>query len=81
MAATIVGDRGQITIPKELRERLGIKPKAPVLLEVREEGILIRPTATVPLRTLSRESIRRLAEEDRLESGERERILGAWKRK
>lgn len=81
MAATIVGDRGQITIPKELRERLGIRPKAPVLLEVRDDGILIRPTATVPLRTLSQENIRRIVAEDRLEAGERERILRKWRKR
>jgi AbrB family looped-hinge helix DNA binding protein len=81
MAATIVGERGQITIPKEFRDRLGIRPKAPVLIEMRDDGILIRPTATVPLRTLSREAIRRIVAEDRLEPGERERILRKWKRK
>jgi len=30
MLITTVGDRGQITIPKEYRQRLGIQPKEPV---------------------------------------------------
>lgn len=40
--STLVGERGQITIPKPIRDRLGITPG--MALEVHEEGgtILIR---------------------------------------
>jgi len=38
MSTVIVGERGQITIPKEMRKRLGIAPKTPVLVEIRDEG-------------------------------------------
>ncbi len=38
-----VGRRGQIVIPKVFRESLGIKPGGEVIMEVREEGLLIRP--------------------------------------
>ena len=33
---TIVSEKGQVTIPKPLRDRLGIRPGA--ILDVREEG-------------------------------------------
>ena len=43
MATLILGERGQVTIPKKYREKLGIKPKSPVMLELKGDGILIRP--------------------------------------
>lgn len=47
METVIVGERGQVTIPKKLRERLGIKPKSPVVIELKEEGLVIN----LPLRS------------------------------
>lgn len=46
----IVAERGQVTIPKALRERLGIGPKT--ILEFREEGgrlIAEKATQTDPV--------------------------------
>jgi AbrB family looped-hinge helix DNA binding protein len=37
-----VTERGQITIPKSLRTRYGIRPGQEVLFEEHEEGLLIR---------------------------------------
>ena len=39
-----VGPKGQIVIPKVIREYLGIEPGAEVILEVKEEGLLIKPS-------------------------------------
>ena len=80
MSVNVVGERGQITIPKEIRERLGIKPRSAVILEVRPEGLLIRPTATVPIRIFSDEFVHELDSENSLRKGEREKILKKWKR-
>ena len=38
-----VGPKGQIVIPKIVRESLGIQPGDEVLMEVREKELLIRP--------------------------------------
>jgi AbrB family looped-hinge helix DNA binding protein len=57
MTISLVGERGQITIPKAIRQRLGIKPKSVVILEEREGGILIRPAATIPIRALTEEEL------------------------
>lgn len=35
--------KGQITIPQELRERFGLRPREEVELEATERGILVRP--------------------------------------
>ena len=43
---TIVSEKGQITIPKTLRERLGIRPGQ--VLDFNEEGGRLVATKTVP---------------------------------
>ena len=78
MITTIVGERGQITIPKEYRKRLGIQPKAAVELEMTENGLLIRPTVTVPLRSFSQDFIDEITSDDMLKPGETEEILKTW---
>ena len=38
-----MNQEGQITIPKKLRELMGIEPRTPLDIGVSEEGILIKP--------------------------------------
>ncbi len=48
-----VGERGQVTIPKSLRGRYGIKPGQEVMFEEHEDGLLISKVARDdPLRAL-----------------------------
>ena len=44
-----VGKRGSVVIPAALRRRFGIEEGSLVIAEDREEGIPIRPAATIPL--------------------------------
>ena len=81
METVIIGERGQVTIPKRLRQKLGMKPKTPVVVELREGGILIKPAVTVPLREFPDEFVKQLEKEDLLKRGEREGILSRWKKK
>jgi len=37
-----IGRRGQVTIPKDLRERFGLKPETEVELQVASNSILLR---------------------------------------
>jgi AbrB family looped-hinge helix DNA binding protein len=80
MATLILGERGQVTIPKKYREKLGIKPKSPVMLELKDDGILIRPVVTVPVREFSDEYIKRILDKDVIKKGERKEILSKWKK-
>ncbi|MBI4685886.1 MAG: AbrB/MazE/SpoVT family DNA-binding domain-containing protein [Nitrospirae bacterium] len=80
MATGVVGERGQITIPKDIRKRLGIKPKTSVVMEVTPEGLLIHPTITVKIRSFSAEFIDETAGKDIIRPGEREKILGKWRK-
>lgn len=38
-----VGKKGQVTIPKEIRERFGLKEGEKVIFEVRGDEIVMRP--------------------------------------
>lgn len=81
METVIVGERGQVTIPKKLRERFGIKSKSPVVFELREDGIMIKPALTVTVREFSGSFIKSVTKANELKEGEREHILAKWKRK
>ena len=48
-----VNDRGTLTLPKQMRRRLGVDRKAQVVAEETEEGILFRPGATFPVELYS----------------------------
>jgi AbrB family looped-hinge helix DNA binding protein len=80
MTIGVVGERGQITIPKEIRQRLGIKPKSAVILEEKDGVLLVRPAAAVPIRIFSDEFIAELEKENTLKKGERGRILARWRK-
>jgi AbrB family looped-hinge helix DNA binding protein len=45
-----VSPKGQVTIPQDLRIRLGLKPKDRVVFELEEDGIKIRPAQSRLLR-------------------------------
>lgn len=54
-----INDRGTLTLPKEMRRRLGVDGNAQVVAEETDEGILIRPGGTFPVELYSE---KRLAE-------------------
>jgi bifunctional DNA-binding transcriptional regulator/antitoxin component of YhaV-PrlF toxin-antitoxin module len=54
-----INDRGTLTLPKEMRRRLGVDGNAQVVAEETDEGILIRPGVTFPIELYSE---KRLAE-------------------
>lgn len=38
-----VGEKGQVVVPKDIREHLGIKPGSEVIFEVRGKEIVLKP--------------------------------------
>ena len=80
MITGIVGERGQITIPKDLRKCLGLEPKTPVAMEITPQGLLIHPAFTVPVRSFSDDFIEEIAAVDAIKKGEKEKILRKWKK-
>ena len=51
MIATVsrVGRRGTVVLPADLRRRFGMEEGALLMAEGREDGILLRPAAVLPL--------------------------------
>jgi bifunctional DNA-binding transcriptional regulator/antitoxin component of YhaV-PrlF toxin-antitoxin module len=54
-----INDRGTLTLPKEMRRRLGVEGIAQVIAEETDDGILLRPGVTFPVELYSE---KRLAE-------------------
>ena len=46
---TKIGRRGAVVIPIGLRKKYGFEEGSLVIAEVRAEGVLLRPVATIPL--------------------------------
>ena len=40
---TVMSSKGQVVIPKKIRQSLGLEPGQPFLLESTDEGILLKP--------------------------------------
>jgi len=57
-----INGRGTLTLPKEMRDRLGLKDAGQVVAEETAQGILIRAGATFPIEIYTD---KRLAEFDR----------------
>jgi AbrB family looped-hinge helix DNA binding protein len=47
MITAQVSDKGQITIPADVRRKLGLKAKSRVEIQAREDGLLIRPMKSI----------------------------------
>ena len=54
-----INDRGTLTLPKEMRQRLGVSRNAQVVAEETDDGILLRAGVTFPVEVYSE---KRLAE-------------------
>ena len=70
-----VSGRGQITLPANMRKRLGIEAGGVLIAEEREGDILLRPAAVLEIETYSDADIARWDAEDRLDAAERTVVL------
>lgn len=50
-----INDRGTLTLPKELRERLGVSGPGQVMIEETDDGVLLRASATFPIEIYTKE--------------------------
>lgn len=71
----LVSDRGQITLPKAMRQRLGIKPGTALIAEEKGGKVVLRPAVVTPVEIYSDEEMRGWLVEDRVSDKERKRIL------
>ena len=62
MKATLtVSSRGVVSLPAKLRRATGIKAEDLLIAETTPEGILLRPTITLPIELYTPERIREFA--------------------
>jgi len=47
MGTANIDERGRVVIPKELRQKIGLKPDQKVVIEARGEEIILKPAANV----------------------------------
>ncbi|MEK7408743.1 MAG: AbrB/MazE/SpoVT family DNA-binding domain-containing protein [Acidobacteriota bacterium] len=70
-----VGSKGQVSIPKAILDRLGIRRETPMLVEVTADGaILLRQAGVYPLEIYTEQRIREFEEADRLSAAERKKL-------
>jgi AbrB family looped-hinge helix DNA binding protein len=50
MQTILVGKRGTVVIPSKIRKRYKLDEGSPMLIEEREDGILMRPAVTTPVK-------------------------------
>ena len=70
-----ISSRGQITLPAEIRKRLGIKAGGMVVLEERNGEVVLRPAVVVGIETYTNADIARWDKEDQLAKAERAAII------
>ena len=56
-----INGRGTLTLPKELRQRLGLQTAGPVVVEETDNGLLLRPGVTVPVEIYSAKRVAEFA--------------------
>jgi antitoxin PrlF len=71
----IVSKRGQVALPKWLRQRLGIKAGSALIAEERDGAIMLRPATVTRLRVYTDDEVQGWLREDRVTPAERRRVL------
>lgn len=75
MSIVLMSEKGQVTIPQEIRRRLNISRGDPLLVEMGKDGsILLRRAAVFPVESYSAERLREFEREDRMTSREKARL-------
>lgn len=70
-----VSNRGQITLPADMRRHLGIQPGGAVIIEERDGELRLKPATVLEVELYTDEQIATWDREDALSPQERQRIL------
>lgn len=71
----LVSNRGQITLPADMRKLLGIGPGSTVIIEARDGELALKPAVVLAMDSYSEPQIADWNREDALTAEERQRIL------
>lgn len=70
-----ISKKGQVTLPAELRKKMGLEAGGTVIAEEKNGELILRPAAVVEIDLYTDEQIARWDEEDRLDAQTRDMIL------
>jgi AbrB family looped-hinge helix DNA binding protein len=71
----IVSNRGQLTLPTNLRKRFGIKNGGPIILEERDNELALKPAMVLEVEMYTDTQIAEWDKEDQLDDAERKRLV------
>ena len=75
MSLVLMSEKGQVTIPRDLREKLHIRKGDALMAELDPRGgIRLMPAAVLPMENYSDERLAEFAKEDAVTPAERRRI-------
>ena len=71
-----ISKKGQVTLPVELRKKMGLEAGGTVIAEEKSGELVLRAAAVVEIDLYTDEQVSRWDDEDRLDDQTREMILG-----
>ena len=75
MSIVLMSEKGQVTIPQDIRKKLKIAKGDPLLVELDSQGgIRMRIAAVLPMESYSLERLKEFEKEDALPPSERRRL-------
>lgn len=75
MSIVVVSEKGQVTIPQDIRKKLRIAKGDPLLVDLADDGsVRLRPAAVYPIETYAAERIREFESENRMTAEERRKL-------
>ena len=70
--------RGQVTLPRAVREALGLKPGDALLVRVEEGRVILEPALVLPIERYTEERLAEFAEAARVSPEDLETFRKAW---
>ena len=75
MSLVVLGEKGQVTVPRAVRKQLQLHGGDPLLLSVLPDGsIVLRPAQVYPVEIYTEERLNAFAQENRLSPAEQRRV-------
>jgi len=69
-----ISKKGQITLPAELRKKMGLEAGSTLIAEARENELVLRPATVLEIDIYSDKDIERWNDEDQLDEQTRQKI-------
>lgn len=74
MSIVVLSEKGQITIPQEVRQQLHLSKGDPLLVETLPDGsMVIKPAAVFPIEIYTEQRLKEFKKEDTLTAQEKKR--------